>query len=93
VSGLKTRETFDFPDHKQWELLLGRSVEGQITWYGPDQELVCDEGLEMGFHVDMLDYSEEAGRLCLCKDLGVFATFDSALSVANEWRFDPGDPS
>lgn len=76
--------SFDFPDHKQWDLMNGERVEGQITWFGPTHELVEREGLEVGFHLDMVDWCEEAQRECLCIDVGVFRSFYEAFERAQE---------
>lgn len=71
---------YDFEDQKEWQLYLGSSLEGQITWFATDNPECKKKEIEPGYHLDMVDHA--AGKFV---DLGVFSLFSIALERAHEY--------
>ncbi len=84
----KVESSFDFPDHKEWYLLVGDRIEGQIQYMGKDHELVIDKQYTIGFYVQRMYWNEEVQDEFLqsIHNLDIpFKTFDEALNAAEKW--------
>lgn len=81
---LEVKSSFDFEDHKQVELWIGKHFEGHITWFGPSHEMVVSGETEEGYHADMMEFSD-SGIEERSKDLGVYDTFEKAYKAVLDW--------